>query len=116
MRRVAFAGLIAAILSLLGPEGRAQQGYFNRTTVSRFPAVGAREDVARSAPGRAGVSENGVYRRATAEEPPRRQPPQAAPVRRNYFPGMPTGQGPNRNYIDPSRLCVPGRRAFIYGR
>jgi hypothetical protein len=32
---------------------------------------------------------------------------------RDYYPALKTGQGPNRNYIDPRTLCVPGRRALI---
>jgi hypothetical protein len=32
---------------------------------------------------------------------------------RDYYPTMRTGQGPNRNVIDPRSLCVPGRRAVI---
>jgi hypothetical protein len=38
----------------------------------------------------------------------------APPPRQNYFPGLRTGQGPNRNYIDPRTLCVPGRRAVLH--
>ena len=32
---------------------------------------------------------------------------------RAYYPGSRPGQGPNRNYIDPHSLCVPGRRALL---
>jgi hypothetical protein len=38
----------------------------------------------------------------------------SAPPRHNYYPGLRTGQGPNRNYVDPRTLCVPGRRALLY--
>ena len=38
----------------------------------------------------------------------------ASTPRRNYFPGLRSGQGPNRNVVDPRTLCVPGRRAMLH--
>jgi hypothetical protein len=60
-----------------------------------------------SAPGR------GYYR-----VPPPRSEPVARPVVRSqgvrdYYPTMRTGQGPNRNVVNPRSLCVPGRRAIL---
>jgi hypothetical protein len=41
------------------------------------------------------------------------QPPARSQGVREYFPGMRTGRGPNRNVVDTRKLCVPGRRAMI---
>jgi hypothetical protein len=43
-------------------------------------------------------------------QPQRALPP--APVSHNYFPGMRSGQGTNRNVVAPH--CVPGRNAFLH--
>ena len=115
MQRVAIAGLFAVLMALFGSEGRAQSPYFGRTTVSRSSHVREADASVSSRSAARGRSENGDYRRAGSRVPVQETRP-VAQVHRNYFPGLPTGQGPNRNYIDPSRLCVPGRRAFIYGR
>ncbi|MDR3634237.1 MAG: hypothetical protein P4L84_10550 [Isosphaeraceae bacterium] len=114
MRSAALVGLSAVVLSLLAHEARAQQGYFNRTSVARSPD---REELT---PYRSrtstGASANGEYRRARPEPPARSELPRAAAVPRNYFPGLPSGVGPNRNTVNPAHLCVPGRRAFLMGR
>ncbi len=49
------------------------------------------------------------YLRTPVEEPMPRTP---AP-RPNYFPGLRSGQGPNRNVVNTHTLCVPGRRAML---
>jgi hypothetical protein len=50
----------------------------------------------------------------TPVNPPREEPIlRAAAPRHNYFPGLRSGQGPNRNVVDPRTLCVPGRRAML---
>lgn len=114
MRHVVFVGLAGALLAV-GTEARAQDRYFGRTTTSRAAAVRESDEPPSLRSVDRGRSEGGEYRRARSRVPvPEARP--APQARRNYFPGLPTGQGPNRNYIDPSRLCVPGRRAFIYGR
>jgi hypothetical protein len=40
--------------------------------------------------------------------------PTRATTPHNYFPTQGRGLYPNRNYIPPDRLCVPGRRPFLY--
>jgi hypothetical protein len=111
-------------LGMLAGAGQAQQGYFNRVKThpqSSSAAPSASLDHAGSAPlSRSdsrprGYSGNGHYLRATSE-PPRTEPPHAVTIDRthNYFPGLRTGQAPNRNYIPPHKLCAPGRRPFMY--
>jgi hypothetical protein len=111
-------------LGMLAGTGLAQQGYFNRVTThpqSSSAAPSASPDQAGSAPlsrtgsRSRGYSGNGQYQRATSE-PPRTEPSHAVTTDRShhYFPGLRTGQAPNRNYIPPHKLCAPGRRPFMY--
>jgi hypothetical protein len=50
----------------------------------------------------------------TSSSQPARPPVQARPAPRivhDYYPGMRSGRGPNRNV--PAPRCVPGRRSFM---
>jgi hypothetical protein len=116
MRSALILGASLLTFSLSTPAARAQQGYFNRTSASRTPAVRDGEELARYRPRAVGASANGEYRRARPERVSRAEPPRAPAAPRNYFPGLPTGYGPNRNTVNPAHLCVPGRRAFLTGR
>jgi hypothetical protein len=50
----------------------------------------------------------------TPVNPAREEPIlRAAAPRPNYFPGLRSGQGPNRNVVNTHTLCVPGRRAIL---
>jgi hypothetical protein len=40
--------------------------------------------------------------------------PSMFPRGRNYFPGLRSGQAPNRNVVDTRTLCVPGRHHFLH--
>jgi hypothetical protein len=123
MRHTSLTGLTVAVLILSASTAHAQSGYYNRVTVAkrgasaaRLPAQAQQDMFSPYRGSTTGYSANGQYSRAEVMRPPVQPPrPSAAqPSRRNYYPGLPTGQGANRNYISPSRLCVPGRRAFIY--
>lgn len=50
------------------------------------------------------------YERTPVVSPPEREIPAPA-VSHNYYPGLRTGQGPNRNVVSH---CVPGRNAFLH--
>ncbi len=125
MRRALRLGLATVLdLGMLAGAGPAQQGYFNRVTThprSSSAAPSASVDhagsapLSRSGPRPRGYSGNGHYQRAPSE-PPRTEPPPTVTTDRthNYFPGLRTGQAPNRNYIPPHKLCAPGRRPFMY--
>lgn len=120
MRTLMWLGMSAAVFSLSGRDAAAQQGYYNRTAVTRATAARERDTGEELMPYRSrstGVSAHGEYRRARPEPPPRPEaPPRPQPLARDYFPGLRAGYGPNRNTVNPAHLCVPGRRAYIAGR
>ena len=115
---------VFALLLATVQESRAQQSYYNRvTTRSRVAATAPVEDRDElftppqygplALPRMVNIDGQSSDDFPTLQqEPPR---PSAAPSR-TYFPGLPSGSGPNRNYVNPGRLCVPGRRAMISGR
>lgn len=125
-------GLAVAVLAVAVPSAHAQQRYYSRTSVARSSPPRDSSEVARDRGGdreltrygrpRVGISGNGEYRRASVESPTRAEPrPSPPPVSRDYFPGLPTGYGPNQN-LAPSRNtggrphCVPSRGGFLVGR
>ncbi len=124
MRLSSLTGLAVVSVLLSAQPAQAQRGYYNRVTVAPR-AIGSeraavrtqaeRNELSSYRAGTMGYSANGRYARAAVIRPPVEAPrPSAAQRSRNYFPGLTAGHGANRNYISPSRLCVPGRRAFIY--
>jgi hypothetical protein len=54
-----------------------------------------------------------TYTRTPANPPHEETDLRGPAPRHNYFPNLRSGQGPNRNVIDPRTLCVPGRRAML---
>jgi hypothetical protein len=127
MRTMLWVGLAAALdLALTLAPARAQQeggrGYLPRVSVARYfsaagssdSAMTARDDVDPLRPYGARASGAPVRRPyGYAEAPMPTAPPTYQTQTRNYFPGLRPGQGPNRNYVRPETLCVPGRRAFL---
>lgn len=103
-------------LMVVAPAVEAQQPYWqqrSRSAASGGEFGGPGTDLlrtyrTRSEPGRDG-------RGYTAEaNPPRIDPVRASyQPRRNYFPGMRSGQGPNRNVAGVRAHCVPSRQAFL---
>jgi len=118
MRFLLSLGLSAVVLGAWVPVTRAQQGYFNRTSVARSPSPRDTRDAELTRYGRpsGGPAAKGEYRRSRPETP-RAEPPPRPMTSRNYFPGMPSGVGPNRNMGSGSRPhCVPSRGSFFVGR
>lgn len=116
MSRSLATGLLAFGLFLLAADtSRAQQPYWQRAT-NTGTANGAQEwDPFRPYGARADARRSYSSRYETVA------PSQVAPrsagyssQRHNYFPGAATGLYPNRNYVSPRTLCVPGRHAFMY--
>ena len=121
MRKFMMIGLTALVmLAGLTPLARAQRPGWPRT--GSYPSSSATYGDRSSAEPdplrpyapepRADASYRPYLR--TPVSPPRDEAiTRASAPRRNYFPGLRTGQGPNRNYVDPRTLCVPGRRAML---
>jgi hypothetical protein len=65
-----------------------------------------------SRPARLGGDSRYGYRAAVRPETAPRPAGRSRGVQ-DYYPAMRTGQGPNRNTVDPRSLCVPGRRALL---
>lgn len=111
IRLLALAGLLAA--GIPAATVRGQQPYWQRAADPRGGGDPDASDPLRPYNAR-GARAADV--RAYGREPARVEPTRAlvASPRRDYFPGQRTGLHPNRNYIAPERLCVPGRRPFLY--
>lgn len=116
MRSLSITSVVAALA--FGASALGQEPYWRHTTDRAASGASrgfAGDDSLRPYGTRGAAPARGRgYARETS---PARIEPARAPsysARRNYFPGQRTGQYPNRNYIAPERLCVPGRRAFLY--
>jgi hypothetical protein len=119
-RRLAVSLVVASIGGGLGlvpgaglaqaqqPRARAVAGGYART-------VSAEDDPIRPYTEGAAASASGSrgYYRSYARPAPVARPPARPQSVRDYYPTMRTGQGPNRNVVDPRTLCVPGRRAML---
>lgn len=127
MRKATIFRLAAVVgWSLSGTTGEAQQGYYHRVTTGTSGMVPTVSGTARDrdepdlllrpygSPGRGRGEAWNDYRREPTAPPPDRSAPVIPPQRHNYFPSLRSGQAPNRNYVSPDRLCVPGRRPYMY--
>lgn len=115
-RRLLVFTFLLALLTLDSP-GRAQYP----GGAPRQPAPSSRgtdSDPLRPYGLRAGseAETRGGYGRRPA--PARSEPPRANfyAQRREYYPGLRSGYGPNRNVVAPETLCVPGRGLFFTRR
>jgi hypothetical protein len=93
--------LVLGVWSIVPGRVFAQQGYRG-------------DDILRPyAPHSTRASSTGYSRTPAPRQQPIARPQVQSQGVRDYFPGMRLGYGPNRNTVDPRRLCVPGRRAML---
>jgi hypothetical protein len=111
---------LLVMLGGLAPRARAQRPGWPRSGTARAPVATYSERLAAEpdplrpyAPEPRADSRYRPYLRAPAAPPRDEAITRAAAPRREYFPGLRSGQGPNRNVVDPRTLCVPGRRAML---
>ena len=123
MRRYTTIALAAILGSaLLASTAAAQQRDYQRMPTGTAGLVSTDSGVSHArnesdllrpygSPGRGREEGWSSYRREPVAIPRERTHPAVKLQRFNYYPSLRPGQGPNRNYIPPNQLCVPGRRA-----
>jgi hypothetical protein len=114
-RRTRRLALVVGLVAVAGTIARPAWGQDFARSLSRFAS--AEPDPFRPYSSRARTDAGPVARPYLRTQPTTPAPPPrvVAPPRgvHDYFPGMRPGIHPNRNTVDPRRLCVPGRRAFL---